>query len=98
MASGHDKEFYCREMATLRLTRAGLALLQYKQAHGGCRPRSMPWVVEGLVDPFTEEPLRYRPEGEGFLVYSVGAERQDNGGTPSPRGEDSDPRRKARGV
>jgi len=94
MASGHDKEFYCGEMATLRLTRAGLALLQYRQAHGVFPPTLDALGVAGLVDPFTEEPLHYRPEGAGFLVYSVGADRKDNGGTPRPHYEDSDPRRK----
>jgi hypothetical protein len=94
MASGHDKEFYCGEMAILRLTRAGLALLQYQQAHGVFPPTLDALGVEGLVDPFTEEPLHYRSEGAGFLVYSVGADRKDNGGTPRPEYQDSDPRRK----
>jgi hypothetical protein len=94
MASGHDKWVYCGYMATLRLTRAGLALLQYKQAHGVLPPTLDALGVEGLVDPFTEEPLRYRPEGEGFLVYSVGEDRRDNGGTPRPHYQDVDPRRK----
>ena len=94
MASGHDKEFYCREMATLRLTRAGLALLQYQQAHGVFPPTLDALGVEGLVDPFTEQPLHYRPESEGFLVYSVGEDRKDDGGTPRPQYQDSDPRRK----
>jgi hypothetical protein len=93
--SGMDKGFYCGYMATLRLTRAGLALLQYKQAHGVLPPTLDALGMEGLVDPFTEEPLRYRPEGDGFLVYSVGKDRKDNGGTPRPEREDSDPRRKA---
>jgi hypothetical protein len=94
MASGHDKWVYCGYMATLRLTRAGLALLQYKQAHGVLPPTLDALGVDGLVDPFTEEPLRYRPEGEGFLVYSVGEDRRDNGGSPRPEYQDSDPRRK----
>ena len=94
MANGLDKEFYCGDVATLRLTRAGLALLQYKQAHGAFPPTLNALGVEGLVDPFTEEPLHYRPEGEGFVVYSVGADRKDNGGTPRPEYQDSDPRRK----
>lgn len=94
IASGHDKRFYCADMAILRLTRAGLALLQYKQAHGVFPPTLDALDVDGLVDPFTEEPLRYRPDGAGFLIYSVGADRKDNGGTPRPEYQDSDPRRK----
>ncbi|MCL5280135.1 MAG: hypothetical protein M1376_09535 [Planctomycetes bacterium] len=94
IANSLDKEFYCGDMATLRLTRAGLALLQYKQAHGVLPPTLDALGVAGLVDPFTEEPLHYRPEGEGFLVYSVGPDRKDNGGTPRPEYQDADPRRK----
>jgi hypothetical protein len=94
MASGHDKWFYCGYMATQRLTRAGLALLQYKRTHGVLPPTLDALGVEGLVDTFTEEPLHYRPEGEGFLVYSVGEDRKDNGGTPRPQYQDVDPRRK----
>jgi hypothetical protein len=47
-----------------------------------------------LIDPFSGQPLHYHPEGEGFVVYSVGEDRKDNGGTPRPEKEDSDPRRK----
>jgi hypothetical protein len=32
-----------------------------------------------------EGPLHYRPEGGGFVVYSVGQDRKDNDGTSSPR-------------
>jgi hypothetical protein len=94
IASGHDKRFYCADMAILRLTRAGLALLQYKQAHGVFPPTLEALGLDGLVDPFAEEPLRYRPDGKGFLIYSVGADRKDNSGTPRPQYQDSDPRRK----
>jgi hypothetical protein len=93
-ASGNDKWFYCRYMADLRVTRAGLALLQYEQVHGTMPPTLDALGLEGLVDPFTEKPLSYRPEGEGFVVYSVGEDRKDNGGTPRPKQQDSDPRRK----
>ena len=81
---GHDKWVYRREVADLRLTRAGLALLQYKQAHGAFPETLEALGLEGLIDPFTDEPLHYRPEDEGFVVYSVGEDRKDNGGTPRP--------------
>ena len=50
--------------------------------------------LPGLTDPYTEKPLSYRPEGEGFVVYGFGDDRKDNGGAPRPEREDSDPRRK----
>ncbi len=89
--SGHDKWFYCRSLTSLRLTRAGLALLQYKQAHGAF-PQTLDVLgLQGLTDPYTDKPLPYRPEGEGFVIYSVGDDLKDNGGTPPRPREDSDP-------
>jgi len=32
------------------------------------------------LDPFTHKPLVYRPAGKGFVLYSVGQDRVDNGG------------------
>jgi hypothetical protein len=32
------------------------------------------------LDPFTQEPLRYRKTENGYLVYSVNANGRDDGG------------------
>lgn len=32
-------------------------------------------------DPFDQQPLRYRREGDGYLIYSIGANGVDDGGT-----------------
>jgi hypothetical protein len=69
-----------RASAQLRLTRAGLALLQYRRAHGVFPPTLDTLGLQGLTDPYTQQPLHYRPEGEGFMVYSVGEDQEDNGG------------------
>ncbi|MCX5643131.1 MAG: hypothetical protein NTZ17_00350 [Phycisphaerae bacterium] len=92
--SGSDKESYCRWLADMRVTRAGLALLQYKQAHSACSETLEALGLGELIDPFTDKPLHYRPEGEGFVVYSVGDDLKDNGGAPRREREDSDPRHK----
>jgi hypothetical protein len=92
--SGSDKQFFCWWLTDMRLTRAGLALLQYQQAHNQLPETLAVLGLEGLTDPFTDEPLRYRREGNGFVVYSVGQDRKDNGGTPEPKRDDSDPHRK----
>jgi len=93
-SGGYERRDYSEFAATLRMTRAGLALLQYKQAHGAFPETLKALSLEGLIDPFTEEPLRYRPEGQGFAVYSVGEDRKDNDGTPQPEKRSSDPRAK----
>jgi len=90
----HDKWFYTGALANYRMTRAGLALLQYKKAHGAFPETLDALGVEGLIDPFIDEPLRYRAEGDGFLVYSVGEDRKDNGGAPMPPFDSNNPRRR----
>ena len=89
--SDYQKSFYCGLLADLRLTRAGLALLQYQQAHGTFPAALDALGQEGLIDPYTDQPLHYRPEGKGFVVYSVGEDRHDNGGVPRPEREEATP-------
>ncbi len=81
---GFDPEHYWRMVTELHLTRAGLALLQYQQAHGTFPGTLEALGVKGLTDPYTGKALLYRPAGEGFVVYSVGQDHQDNGGNPKP--------------
>jgi hypothetical protein len=87
--ASRDTEWYWRAVTDVHLTRAGLALLQYQQAHGAFPETLEALGVEGLTDPYTGKSLFYRPEGEGFIVYSVGQDRQDNGGTPKAKWEDT---------
>ena len=76
------KGFHCRMVAHVHMTRAGLALLRYRDAHGTFPDSLEALNLEGLIDPFVEAPLHYRTEGEGFVIYSVGEDQKDNGGTP----------------
>ena len=39
---------------------------------------------EMAIDPFTGTALVYKKEAGGYAVYSVGQDRQDQGGTFSP--------------
>jgi hypothetical protein len=82
--------FSYRASVQLRLTRAGLALLQYRQAHGAFPPTLEALGLPGLTDPYTQQPLHYRPEGEGFIVYSVGEDQKDNGGAVRQRRQETD--------
>jgi hypothetical protein len=94
LSGGYERRDYSEFAATLHITRAGLALLQYQQAHGAFPETLNALGLEGLIDPYTEEPLHYRPEGQGFVVYSVGEDRKDNDGTAQPEKRSSDPRAK----
>jgi len=88
------KQWHCRMAGDVRVTRAGLALLRYQQAHGAFPGTLETLNLEGLVDPYNEEPLRYRVEGDGFLVYSVGVDLKDNNGLLEQPRRSSDPRAK----
>ncbi len=85
---GRVKEVFLRRIAQVRVTRAGLALLQYRDAHGGF-PETLGALDPGSVrDPFSQASLLYRRQGTGFDLYSVGPDQKDNGGAAKqPRQE-----------
>lgn len=70
--------------AIMLADRAGLACRLYK-SRTGHYPETLDELVPGLltevpIDPFTGNPLVYRREGEGFIVYSLGSNEKDDGG------------------
>jgi hypothetical protein len=74
--------FHYQLVANIRITLTGLALLQYRQANGGF-PESLDALDgQNVEDPFSKKPLIYRREDGGFVLYSVGEDRKDNGGRP----------------
>ena len=71
--------------ARRRLRRTMIALLQYR-ARTGHLPKSLSQLPAGApTDPFTSKPLHYRPGKDGFVLYSVGKDLQDDGGNAKPR-------------
>lgn len=82
---------YCRRVAEsqalVRVTRLGLRVTQHKAAQGAYPPslaalKLADIPAEKQQDPFTGKPLCYRPAGDGFVLYSVGPDGVDDGGTP----------------
>jgi hypothetical protein len=70
--------------ALVLTARAGLACRIYK-LRTGHYPETLDVLVGSLlsqvpVDPFTGDPLVYRREGNGFIVYSLGSNLRDDGG------------------
>ena len=59
------------------ITRMGLAALAWRQEHGEW-PEDPPL---DFVDPFDGKPLRYRVENGVLLIWSIGRDRVDDGGT-----------------
>ena len=61
-----------------------MALRNHKHTHGAY-PGALEAVAVAmdaamLADPFGGGPRRYRAEGEGFVLYSLGPNQQDDGG------------------
>lgn len=55
-------------------------------------PSTLPIQGEDITDPYSGSPFRYRSTMDGFLVYSVGENRQDdNGAMRLPNGEQGPP-------
>ena len=78
----------CAESAARSEAYAGamqiaLAARRFRAITGYC-PASVDEMSSVLpnppIDPFTGMPFRYRIEGEGILVYSIGADGVDQGG------------------
>jgi hypothetical protein len=70
--------------ARVAITHAAAAVLLYKSAHGDYPGSLLLATDKALVDPFDLQWIRYRPDGAGFVVYSVGASGTYAGGSATP--------------
>lgn len=77
----HLADTWGRWIADLRVRRACLRLLQ-ERLKSGSLAKTLPDFGEDSIDPFTGQPLCYKVHGKGFMVYSVGPDRHDDGGLP----------------
>ena len=79
-------------VAELRAGQSAIAVERYRLAHGGALPSSLDALVPQFLaavpaDPFDGKPLHYKPLiPKGFVVYSCGLDKEDNGGAPKPPG------------
>lgn len=76
----------------LRLLRLELALQEQRQRHGRL-PGSLTQLAPALdsaatMDTYSGKLFVYKRKGEGYLLYSVGADGKDNGGAPAMGGAD----------
>ena len=81
-------------LTQLQVTRAALEIERWRLAHGGRAPDSLadltPQFAPSVpLDPFDNNPLRYRKLPQGFMVYSIGAGLTDDGGKEEPAGDDA---------
>lgn len=80
---GGAEEFGTRSKAIAEVTRAGAFALYWKAKHGAFPDTLGDASSPKFVDPFDGKPLKYRKEGAGFVVYSVGATGKFTGGAPN---------------
>jgi hypothetical protein len=74
-----------QELAARRVAIAVIAIERFRRAHGGALPASLDALAPALLpavpqDPFSDAPLLYRHDEEGYVVYSVDVNRRDEGG------------------
>lgn len=61
------------------------AIMAYRQKHGAFPAELSQAMASIPTDPFDGQTLRYRQEGNGFVVYSVGPTGKFDGGAANKR-------------
>jgi hypothetical protein len=83
-----------RNVAHRDLVLCAIAARQYEHQHGELPPALADLVPEFLpavpTDPFDGRPLRMIATAEGLTIYSIGRDRQDDGGSDPERKGDPD--------
>jgi hypothetical protein len=81
-----------RILTDRHLTELALALRAIRSDRGNYPAKleelSPKYVKNVPVDPFSEQPLLYRLEGAGYLLYSIGPNGKDDHGSAEPAGDD----------
>jgi len=83
---GKALENSAARLAELRAAQAVVALERYRLAHASALPVGLSTLVPQYLsavpaDPFDGKPLRYKQIApKGYIVYSIGQDRQDDGG------------------
>jgi hypothetical protein len=80
--------------ARLRCAEAALALERFRQKNHGAIPDTLAGLVPGIephlpIDPIDGAPLRYRKLDPAYLIYSIGVDGMEEGGTRTARTDNS---------
>lgn len=88
-ALGRSATVDANSMALIRMAATTLAVERYRLTYcklPGEIGELIPDFMEAVpVDPFNGLPLSYKRLGRGFVIYSVGEDKKDNGGVEYPR-------------
>ncbi len=79
-------------LARSRASIGAIAVARYRGDHAGELPATLQqliptYVSAPLVDPYSGTELKYRHDAAGYKVYSVGANRTDDGGVWEPHSD-----------
>lgn len=74
--------FWATALAKRRLAETSLAILMTSQQTGRV-PTKLPALGDQSIDPFSGKPFIYVPKSGKFILYSVGPDGKDNGGSPA---------------
>lgn len=83
-----------KTLAASRLAITAIAIEQFRAATGRL-PENLATLTPKFLasvppDPFDGQPLRYRHLAKGYVIYSIGKDRHDDGGQEKPRNFHSD--------
>jgi len=78
-------QLHARAIGALRSTKLALACERFRLRHGQF-PESIEQLVPDFLDavpldPFDEAPLRFRATDEGVVIYTIGEDLTDDGGS-----------------
>lgn len=73
------------DLAARRVLVATLAVERYRRDHAGAMPPSLQAAVPAYLasvplDPFSGDPLTYKPDADGYLLYSLDTNLRNDGG------------------
>lgn len=74
-----------RMLAYVRTSAPAIAIMRYRAANRGSLPATLDALVPAYlpkrpIDPFSGQPVKFKPLDDGFVVYSVGMNEKDDGG------------------
>ena len=92
---GRTLEIHARLRVSYDALVTTIALLRHRQDKGRWPDSLEELAIDAYIrnvptDPFSGKPLAYEPMGETFLLYSLGLDFDDDGGTPSKWGQGPD--------
>lgn len=82
-------------LTAMRCTILAIVIERYRRSHGelpGSLDEVLPAYISSIpLDPFTGKKLLYSHDEETYVVYSVGINRQDDGGSIKPKADEKRP-------